>query len=92
MARRKKRDPIISLVLALVFGVVGILGIGHIYNREYGRGLMFLIGYWIFWFFGIIFITLTSGFGIMVVLPVGLSIYAWSVIDAYHRAQGLHLK
>ena len=83
---KAKKDPVVSLVLALVFGAIGLLGIGHFYNEEWERGFMFLLGYWMYWFFGLIFIFLTEGFGILLILPGGLAIYAWSVIDAYHRA------
>jgi len=92
MAKKKviKRDPIVSVVLALIFGGFGVLGIGHFYNGEWGRGLMFLLGYWIFWFFGYIFLRMTNYIGILFVLPIALAVYAWSAIDAYHRARGLH--
>ena len=88
--RVAKKDPLIAVILALIFGAVGVLGVGHFYYGEWKRGLMFLLGYWIFWFFGYIFLRLTDYMGILLVLPVALSIYAFSAIDAYHRAAGLH--
>jgi TM2 domain-containing membrane protein YozV len=88
--RKVQGNPVVSVILALVFGGIGILGIGHIYNGEWKRGLTFMLGYWIFWFFGYIFLVLTNYMGILFLLPVALSVYAWSAFDAYHRALGLH--
>ena len=86
-SRKPKKDPIVALLLELVPGFVGVLGIGHFYLGDWKKGLMFMIGYWIYLFFGITTIYLTFPFGALLIVPIALSIYFWALVDAYHEAQ-----
>jgi hypothetical protein len=44
-----RKDPALALGLELI-GLVGVLGIGHIYAGKTGRGVALLIGWIAFWF------------------------------------------
>jgi len=91
--RRKEKG--VATVLAAVFGLLGILGIGHFYVERIRRGIGFL-------FLGIVlamilamliamglgspggFYLLAIGIGLLAV--VDLAVWVWQVYDAYRLA------
>ena len=68
-----------TLILAIVLGLFGLSGIGHLYLGMIGRGVGILIGGIILWVVGIV----TIGFGVGIVLLIGyLVMFIWQIIDA----------
>jgi TM2 domain-containing membrane protein YozV len=48
VAGTPQRDPTIALLLEFL-GYIGFLGIGHIYAGRVTRGIVLLVGWWIYW-------------------------------------------
>lgn len=52
------KDPTVALLLELI-GYVGFLGIGHIYAGRITRGVVLMIGWWLYWgIVGVLFATI----------------------------------
>jgi len=70
------RNPGLSAIIEIVGGFFGILGLGHIYNGYFNRGIFFLFGYWIFIAIEIavylIFAIATFGIGAICLFPIFL--------------------
>ena len=63
----KSKNPRIAVVLALVLGIIGLWGMGHIYVGKVRKGIKFLA-------FGIAVVTITYlGFGGIIILGVGIA-------------------
>ena len=57
-----RKDPFVALALEIIGGFFGFPGIGWIYAGQVGRGLLFMVGYWIFdWALGVTLVILTLG-------------------------------
>ena len=83
------KSPGIAVVLALVFGIFGLAGVGHIYVGKVSKGLSLII---IGVILGVLtwgsFITgfLTFGFGFVASAIFGLMLFVlcvWQIYDAY---------
>lgn len=83
------KSPGIAVVSALVFGIFGLMGIGHIYVGRVSKGLfLFIIGVilgvltWGSFFTAFV----TFGFGFVASALFGLMLFvlcAWQIYDAY---------
>ncbi|MCK4670797.1 MAG: hypothetical protein KAT43_06350 [Nanoarchaeota archaeon] len=97
VARKPKKNPRIAAVLEFIFGIIFILGIGHIYNGKIVRGVSYLIGYWILLIIAIVVASvltvMTLGVGAIIAWPVILIIHvilvSLSSYQAYREAQKL---
>ena len=68
-----------TLLLAIILGLFGLSGIGHLYLGMIGRGVGILIGGIILYAVGIV----TLMFGVGVVLIIGyLVMFIWQIIDS----------
>ena len=68
-----------TLLLAIILGLFGLSGIGHLYLGMIGRGVGILIGGIILYAVGIV----TLMFGVGVVLIIGyLVLFIWQIIDS----------
>ena len=63
-----------TTILALVVGLLGICGVGHMYVGKVGKGIGILIGSWILIAIGI----LTSGIGLIIYLIL----FIWQIVNA----------
>jgi len=79
-----QKDPGIAALLEVVPGLFGFLGIGHIYNGNLGKGIIFLIGYWIFLIIELILMFVIIGF---LLIPINLVIILLSAYLAYQDAK-----
>lgn len=68
----------VATVLALVLGLIGFAGIGHIYIGKLTEGIVFLIVGWVLLVVGI----LTFGIGLI----LWLIFVIWQTYDAYNKA------
>ena len=70
------KDPAAALILEVIPGLLGFLGIGWLYAGDTTRGLLILIGYWVFlvieFVIGTTFSVLTLGLGACIALPLGV--------------------
>lgn len=69
----------IALVLAILLGLIGINGIGHIYMEKTGTGVGLLIGCIILLIIG--FATIIIGVGI-IFLIIYFILFIWQIVDA----------
>ena len=91
-----RKSPVAAVLLELLLGLfVGVLGIGHFYNGRIGRGVFFLLGYWVVIFIEFVILiyvaATTFGFGLMIALPIivviNLAIVITSTVLAYKEAK-----
>jgi len=72
-----------TLVLAIIFGLFGFLGLGHIYIGKTGRGIWLLIIGWI-----LLGVGLATMFGVgFILLLVYLIVFIYHIIDARDNAK-----
>jgi len=68
-----------ALILAIVLGLFGLCGIGHLYVGKIGRGIGILIGNWVLLGIGVA----TAVFLIGIPFLIGaLVLFIWQIIDA----------
>jgi len=68
-----------TLLLAIILGLFGLSGIGHLYLGMIGRGVGILIAGIVLWVVGAV----TLMFGVGVVLIIGyLVLFIWQIIDS----------
>jgi hypothetical protein len=68
-----------TLLLAIILGLFGLSGIGHLYLGMIGRGVGILIAGIVLWVVGVV----TIMFGVGVVLIIGyLVLFIWQIIDS----------
>jgi TM2 domain-containing membrane protein YozV len=75
--------------------LIGILGIGHFYNGRIGRGVFFLLGFWVLMFIEFVILiyvaAATFGMGVVVALPImaiiNLIVVIISTVLAYKEAK-----
>jgi hypothetical protein len=93
----------LAAVLALILGIFGLWGVGHIYVGKIGRGLALLIlGIILEWVFGflIFFGAIFGGYyygarglvavsltGVVIWIILTLAIFIWQIYDAYRLAK-----
>ena len=68
-----------TLLLAIILGLFGLSGIGHLYLGMIGRGVGILIAGIVLWVVGVV----TIMFGVGVVLIIGyLVLFIWQILDS----------
>jgi hypothetical protein len=89
----------IAAVLALVLGIFGLMGVGHVYVGKIKRGIILLIIGIIFGILSIfstlILLSLFTGFstfglgsiGAIIVIIIDLALWIWQTYDAYSLAK-----
>ncbi len=92
-----RKDPGIAAALAIIGGLFGLPGIGHIYVGRIGRGLLILFSgviLFVIWILVVIFSTLGGVSGVLGALVLGIIfiigyivIWFWQIFDAHHLAQ-----
>ena len=94
IARQNPRphDGLVAFLLEFVVGVLGILGIGHIYNGKYSKGLFFMVGMWLYLLISLLILIATKGSAINstlvpIILIIGLIIILSSAINAMKEAR-----
>lgn len=86
MSKNKaEKDPSIAAIVALLGGLFGLCGLGHIYAGEVKKGLLVLLGGWIL--IGIIVVCMMFLIGFCM-LPLSLIYYIWQAYDAYKIVKG----
>lgn len=78
---KRKKQPIISLVLSI------IPGLGQIYNGQIKKGLIMLVMWFALWAFALLTLIYIIGFCLLLV-PIVLWIY--SLYDAFHEARKIN--
>ena len=80
----------IALVLEIVFGLFGLLGIGHVYTNRIAVGIGLLIGWWIYIIVAVFIGSLTLGFGFCLFVPIYIAVPIISGIQArtYAKSAG----
>ena len=73
-----------TLVLAIILGILGINGVGHLYVSKVGKGVAILIGSLILAIAG--FATLFFGVGV-ILLIIYFIIFIWQIIDSRNLCQ-----
>lgn len=61
-ANSTMKDENLAFVLEVIPGLFGFLGIGHIYSGNITRGLLLLVGYWLFVSTELVLMFLAVGF------------------------------
>ncbi len=69
-----QRDATVGLMLEFI-GYLGVLGLGHIYTGQVGRGFALMIGWWAYW--GIVTVLFVTIFFIPVAC---MMVIAWPVV------------
>jgi hypothetical protein len=77
----------IALWLEIIFGIFGLLGIGHVYTGRTGLGILLAIGYWLYIAFATFVTTVTVGFAACLFVPLHFAIPIISGIQARTYAQ-----
>jgi hypothetical protein len=89
--KRQGKKPWIAIGLALVLGLFGIWGIGHLYAGKIARGLgLLFVGLIIgglFWFSVILTVILIGYVGIVLFGLFFVGGWLWQAFDAYNAAQ-----
>lgn len=81
--QRKMKSETATLLLAIILGLVGLQGIGHIYVGKVGRGIGILIGSIILFYISIALIITLVGSIIGVPMLIGFVVmFFWQIIDA----------
>lgn len=79
MEKKAERSPLVAMLLASVLGLLGLMGLGHLYLGRWGTGLAFLIG-------GFCCYVLILMFGLLGLL-FSIFYYLYQVYDAYRTCK-----
>jgi len=81
--QRKMKSETTTLLLAIILGLVGLQGIGHIYVGKVGKGIGILIGSIILFYISIALIITLVGSIIGIPMLIGFVVmFFWQIIDA----------
>lgn len=81
--QRKMKSETTTLLLAIILGLFGLQGIGHIYVGRVGRGITILIGSIILFSISIALIVTILGAIIGIPLLIGFVVmFFWQILDA----------
>ena len=67
-----------ALVLAIVIGILGLSGIGHVYIGKISRGIALLIGTAVLVWVGVATIVFVVGIFLLI---IGLVLFIWHIFD-----------
>ncbi len=81
------KDRSLAAILEAIGGFFGFMGLGWLYAGQVGKGLTFLIGYWVYLIVAGLLSTITMGFGLCIFLPIsiGLLIYSVTSLNTFAR-------
>jgi len=89
--KRQGKRPWVAAGLALVLGVFGLWGVGHLYAGKFARGIaLFFVGLIIgglFWFSVILTVILVGYVGIVLFGLFFVGGWLWQTFDAYNVAR-----
>jgi TM2 domain-containing membrane protein YozV len=86
--RTSTADPNIVFVVDLVAGLFGFVGVGHMLNGQIGKGIAFMVGYWVWWVVAIALTALSLGIFMCVAIPASLGFVFYSAYQAREYALG----
>lgn len=72
------KDEGTTIILAIILGLFGFNGVGHLYIGKIGKGVMILVISFILFFVGIA----TVFFGGIILLIIHFVIFIWQIVDA----------
>lgn len=78
------KSETVTLILAIVLGLLGLNGVGHLYVGKIGKGVVILIGSLILYTAGLV--TLFIGVGIVLII-IFIVIFIWQIIDSRKLCQ-----
>lgn len=89
------KNPTTAALIAIIGGIFGFMGIGHIYAGKIGKGIIILVGGIILFAVGLL--TLSFFFGFVAGIPlliIYFVIWIWQIFDARATARKFneHLK
>jgi TM2 domain-containing membrane protein YozV len=97
----KEKDPGTTVVLAVVLGLIGIMGVGHLYLGKVTRGIILLIlGLVILPMIVSYFLYLSVSMGssiysivapVIIIIAVWMGLLIWQAFDAYQLAKEYNL-
>ncbi|MCI0709265.1 MAG: hypothetical protein L0154_03800 [Chloroflexi bacterium] len=85
--RTTTADPNVVFIVELIAAWFGFLGIGHILAGNIQRGVLSLIGWWIFATVGFVIAAITV-IGLCIFIPMALAIPFWSAFEARRYVMG----
>lgn len=71
-----------ALILEIVFGIFGLLGIGHVYTNRTALGIGLMVGWWIYIVIAAAISSLTLGFAACIFVPLSIAIPIISGVQA----------
>jgi hypothetical protein len=71
-----------ALWLETIFGLFGLLGVGHVYAGRIVLGIALMIGWWIYLAIAAVVITITVGVAACLFMPISLAVPIISGIQA----------
>jgi hypothetical protein len=71
-----------ALILEIIFGIFGLLGIGHVYSGRFALGILLMIGWWVFIGVGAFISSLTLGIAACLFGPLYIAVPVVSGIQA----------
>ncbi|MBO9321043.1 MAG: hypothetical protein J7457_02780 [Roseiflexus sp.] len=79
-----------ALVLEIVFGLFGLLGIGHVYTGRVAVGIAAMVAWWVYIVIAVVVSLLTAGIAGCLFFPISIAVPIISGIQArtYMRQMG----
>ena len=77
----------IAMIIEGIFGIFGFLGVGWMYAGSIGRGLLMMVGMWVFIAIESVVGTLTGGLAMCLFAPVHLIILVFSAIKVRNHVR-----
>ncbi len=71
-----------ALILEIIFGIFGLLGIGHVYTNRTALGIGLMVGWWIYIVIAATISSLTLGIAACIFVPLSLVIPIISGVQA----------
>lgn len=97
----KEKDPSVVLILAVVLGLIGIMGVGHLYLGKVARGIVFLIlGLAVIPTITALFLYLIVSVGpnpysivapVVIIIVIWLGLLIWQAYDAHQLVKKYNL-
>jgi len=76
-----------ALVLEAVFGIFGLLGIGHVFTGRVRSGIGLLLGWWVYMVVAFFVSLVTLGFAACLFIPISIAVPVISGIQARTHIQ-----
>jgi TM2 domain-containing membrane protein YozV len=78
------KSPGTAALIAIIGGIFGFMGIGHIYAGKVGKGIFILIGGIVLFFIGIFTLFILIGIPLLIVYA---GVWIWQIFDARSTAR-----